>query len=112
MRQNGSWFHLLADGLSLLKVPPANQTVLEYESAFFHCSAKNPDTTFITWYKDGKLLSTFEDLATRMVMGNDGSILITPTIMTDLGFFECRVKNNLGEVERHSAFLDVQCKFD
>lgn len=84
--QNGprstSWFHLSLDGLSLLKIPPVNQTVLEYEPAFFQCAVKDPDTTFVTWYKDGELLSTFQDLATRTVLGQDGSLLITPTIMT------------------------------
>lgn len=110
MRHNGSWFHLSVDGLSLLKIPPVNQTVLEFEPAFFHCSVKNPDTMFTEWYKDGELLSTFHDLASRTVMGQDGSLLITPTIMTDLGVFECRVKNNIGEEESHKAYLNVQCK--
>jgi hypothetical protein len=109
-RNNGTWFHLSVDGGTLLKVPPVNQTVLEYEASFFHCSVKNPDTMFVTWYKDNELLSTFTDLASRTVMGADGSILITPTLMTDLGVFECRVKNNVGEEEIAHAFLNVQCE--
>jgi len=107
---NGTWFHLSVDGGTLLKIPPVNQTVLEFESAYFHCSVKNPDTMFVTWYKDGELLSQFPDLASRTVMNADGSLLITPTIMTDLGMFQCRVKNNVGEEEKASAFLNVQCK--
>lgn len=99
MRQNGTWFHLSVDGLSLLKISPTNQTVLEFESAFFPCAAKNPDTTLINWYKDGQLLINFLDLNQRCVVGKDGSLLITPTIMTDLGFYECRVKNSLDEEE-------------
>ncbi|KAG5676191.1 hypothetical protein PVAND_006040 [Polypedilum vanderplanki] len=109
-RNNGTWFHLSVDGGTLLKVPPVNQTVLEYEAAFFHCSVKNPDTMFVTWYKDNELLSTFTDLASRTVMNADGSLLITPTLMTDLGVFECRVKNNVGEEEIAHAFLNVQYK--
>ena len=43
-------------------------------------------------------------------MGADGSLLITPTLMNDLGTYECRVKNILGEVEAAHAYLNVQCK--
>lgn len=109
-RNNGSWFHLAVDGGTLLKIPPVNQTVLEYEQAFFHCSVKNPESMFVTWFKDGELLSTYHDLATRTIMGADGSLLITPTRMSDLGVFECRVKNILGEEEAAHAYLNVQCE--
>lgn len=109
-RNNGSWFHLAVDGGTLLKIPPVNLTVLEYEAAFFHCSVKNIETMFVTWYKDGKLLSTYHDLATRTIMGADGSLLIKPTMMTDLGNYECRVKNNIGEEENAHAYLNVQCE--
>lgn len=110
-RNNGSWFHLAVDGGTLLKIPPVNQTVLEYEAAFFHCSVKNPDTMFVTWYKDGELLSTYHDLASRTIMGADGSLLITPSLMNDLGIYECQVKNILGEEEAAHAYLNVQCEF-
>lgn len=93
-----------------LKIPPVNQTVLEYDRAFFHCSVKNPDSMFVTWFKDGQLLSAYPDLASRTIMGSDGSLLITPTIMTDLGVYECKVKNTLGEEETAHAFLNVQCE--
>ncbi|KAL7045228.1 hypothetical protein ACKWTF_002178 [Chironomus riparius] len=109
-RNNGTWFHLSVDGGTLLKIPPVNQTVLEFESAYFHCSVKNTDTMFVTWFKDDELLSQFPDLSSRTVMGADGSLLITPTIMTDLGMFKCRVRNNVGEEEEASAFLNVQYK--
>lgn len=111
-RNNGTWFHLSVDGGTLLKIPPVNQTVLEFDEAFFHCSVKNPDTMFVTWFKDGELLSTFTDLATRTVIGADGSLLITPTLLTDLGVYQCRVKNNVGEEEEAHAFLNVQCKME
>lgn len=44
-------------------------------------------------------------------MAADGSVLITPTLMTDLGVYSCKVKNILGEEEYAQAFLNVQCKF-
>lgn len=110
-RNNGTWFHLSVDGGTLLKIPPVNQTVLEYEPALFHCSVKNPDTMFVTWYKDGQLLSDFQDLSSRSVMAADGSLLITPSLMTDLGDYQCRIKNNVGDEERAHAYLNVQCKY-
>lgn len=64
-RNNGTWFHLAVDGGTLLKIPPVNQTVLEYEQAFFHCSVKNIETMFVTWFKDDELLSKFPDIASR-----------------------------------------------
>jgi hypothetical protein len=109
-RNNGTWFHLAVDGGTLLKVPPVNQTVLEYQPAYFQCSVKNTDTMFVTWFKDGQLLSDFADLSSRSVMSADGSLLITPTLMTDLGTYMCRVRNNVGEEEEAHAYLNVQCK--
>lgn len=83
---------------------------MEYDSALFHCSVKNPESMFVTWYKDGELLSTYHDLASRTIMGSDGSLMITPTLMTDLGNYECQVKNMLGEEQMAQAYLNVQCK--
>jgi immunoglobulin superfamily member 9B len=109
-RNNGSWYHLSVDGSTLMKIPPVNQTVMEYEPAFFHCTVKNPDTMFVTWYKDNQLLSSYDDLSSRTVMGADGSILITPTLMTDLGVYSCKVKNIVDQEEYAQAFLNVQCE--
>lgn len=83
---------------------------MEYDKALFHCSVKNQESMFVTWYKDGELLSTFTDLASRTIMGADGSLLISPALMNDLGVYECRVKNMLGEEDKASAYLNIQCK--
>lgn len=45
-------------------------------------------------------------------MRADGSLMLTPALMTDLGVYECRVKNILGEEEFASAYLNVQCEID
>lgn len=57
----------------MLKIPPVNLTVLEFEAAFFHCSVKNPEIMSVTWFKDGEILSNLKDLASRTVIGVDGS---------------------------------------
>ena len=58
---------------------------MEYEAAFFHCAVKSPESMSVTWYKDGDLLANHHDLTSRAVVGTDGSLLITPNLMTDLG---------------------------
>lgn len=103
--------HFYLSGGTLLKIPPVNQTVLEHEPAFFHCSVKNPDTMFVEWFKDNKPLIEFHDLASRSVMGADGSLMISPALMTDLGEFRCKVKNLLNDEEEAKAYLNVECKF-
>lgn len=44
-------------------------------------------------------------------MGSDG-ISISSTIMTDLGEFECKIRNLLGEEEKAKAYLNVQCRYN
>uniref|UniRef100_U5ETE2 Putative neuronal cell adhesion molecule n=1 Tax=Corethrella appendiculata TaxID=1370023 RepID=U5ETE2_9DIPT len=107
-RANGTWFHLAVDGGTLIKIPPINETVLEGDPGFFHCVVKNPETMFVTWYKDGTPLEEYHDLAHRSQMGPDGSLMINPTQMSDLGEFECTVRNMLGEEQSANAFLNVQ----
>lgn len=63
-------------------------------------------------FKDAQPLIEFHDLASRSTMGPDGSLLISPTIMTDLGEFECKIRNLLGEEENAKAYLNVQCKIN
>lgn len=102
---------LLTLGGTLLRVPPINQTVLEYEPAFMNCSVKNPESMFVEWFKDSKPLIEYHDLASRIVMGADGGLMITSTLMTDLGEYKCIVKNLLGEKEEAQAYLNIQCEY-
>jgi hypothetical protein len=43
-------------------------------------------------------------------MGADGSLMISPTLMTDLGEYKCKVKNLLNEEEEAKAYLNVEFK--
>lgn len=100
----------LFTGGALLKIPPINQTVMEGENAFFHCVVKNPDTMTVTWFKDDQNLLDFHDLSSRSFTGPDGSLTIAPTQMSDLGEYDCKVKNLMGEEQTAGAYLNVQCK--
>uniref|UniRef100_A0A1A9W0H3 Ig-like domain-containing protein n=1 Tax=Glossina brevipalpis TaxID=37001 RepID=A0A1A9W0H3_9MUSC len=93
-RNNGTWYHLAVQGGSLIKIPPINQTLMEGQTAFFHCVMKYPDISMASWYKDGVLLQDIPDLMRRSFMGPHGSLSIDPTMMSDYGEYECQVRNN------------------
>ncbi|EAT33261.1 AAEL014457-PA, partial [Aedes aegypti] len=107
-RNNGTWFHISVLGGTLLKIPPVNSTVLEGDPAFFHCTAQNPETMFVEWYKDGVPLLEMYDLINRSTFGPDGSLTILPTQMSDLGYYTCLVRNKANDTQDASAFLNVQ----
>ncbi|XP_030380497.1 protein borderless [Scaptodrosophila lebanonensis] len=109
VRNNGTQYQLVVQG-SLIKIPPVNQTIMEGQTAFFHCVMKYADTSKVAWYKDGLLLQEVPDLVRRSFIGPDGSLSIDPTMMSDLGEYECRVRNLEGEVQLAKAFLNIQYK--
>lgn len=108
-RNNGTWFYLSVEG-SLIKIPPVNQTIMEGQTAFFHCVMKSPDVSTIRWYKDGKPLGELHDLVHRSYSAPDGSLSIDPTMMSDLGEYECVVRSDDGETQTARAFLNIQYK--
>lgn len=121
------WPHMYAldAGGSLIKIPPVNQTIMEGQTAFFHCVMKFPNSSQAQWYKDGVLLQDIPDLMRRSYMGPQGSLSIDPTMMSDYGEYECRVQQGAGagtaaaaaaaggddeEIQSAKAFLNIQCK--
>ncbi|KAI8035411.1 protein borderless isoform X2 [Drosophila gunungcola] len=110
VRNNGTAYHLAVQGGSLIRIPPVNQTIQEGQTAFFHCVMKYPDNSLASWYKDGVLLQEVQDLVRRSYMGPDGSLSIDPTMMSDLGEYECKVRNSEGELQTAKAFLNIQYK--
>lgn len=110
IRNNGTFYHLVVEGGSLIKIPPINQTIMEGQTAFFHCTMKFPETSTIIWSKDGVALHDIQEIYRRSYFGPDGSLSIDPTMMSDLGHYECSVRNNDGEVQTSSAYLNIQCK--
>ena len=87
-----------------------NQTIMEGQTAFFHCVMKYPNTSETVWYKDGVLLQDIPDLIHRSRLSPQGSLSIDPTMMSDYGEYECHVRNNDDEVQTAKAFLNIQCK--
>lgn len=96
-------------GGNLIGIPPVNQTTMEGEQALFQCVTK-PGDSFLKWYKDDEPISSFADLSHRSWVGQDGSLTISPTDMTDLGDYMCEVVNSIGDRQTAKASLNVQCK--
>lgn len=110
IRNNGTFYHLVVEGGSLIKIPPVNQTIMEGQTAFFHCTMKYPETSTIVWSKDGIPLHDIQEVYRRSYFGPEGSLSIDPTMMSDLGQYECSVRNNDGEIQTSNAYLNIQCK--
>ncbi|XP_044733177.1 protein borderless isoform X2 [Chrysoperla carnea] len=108
-RNNGTWFYLTVDGANLLAIPPMNITILEGEEAYFPCITKNMDTK-VSWFKDGVPLNEYLDLSHRSWQSDNGSLIINPTAMGDLGEYRCEAINENGESQSARAYLNVQYK--
>lgn len=93
-----------------MRIPPVNMTVMEGDPAHFNCVVKYPDSSFVTWFKDGIPLMEFNDLFHRCSITSDGSLLINPTNMGDLGEYKCEIKDVNGDTQSAQAYLNVQCE--
>lgn len=93
-----------------MKIPPINMTVMEGDPANFNCVVKHPDSSFVSWYKDGTLLNDLHDLFHRSIVAPDGSLLINPTDMSDLGEYKCEIRDMNGDSQSAHAHLNVQCE--
>ncbi|XP_033230293.1 protein borderless isoform X2 [Belonocnema kinseyi] len=108
-RNNGTWLHLSIDGEAILAIPPINGTVMEGEPASFDCVAKNP-SSIVAWFHEGVEVSEIKDLKHRISVDGNGTLIIKPTDMSDLGEYTCVVSNIEGEQHSASAYLNVQYK--
>ena len=76
---------------------PSDRTVLEGNTATFHCAAAGNPAPKITWMKDGKTVSQEQTLNIE-------------THRNDSGKYWCLAENGLNSTVNASAMLDVQCK--
>lgn len=93
----------------LIAVPPINQTVMEGDAVHFPCVTKDRTST-VTWFKDGIPLAELHELLLRALISPEGSLTLSPTRMGDLGEYACQVVGLEGDVQKTTAFLNVQCK--
>lgn len=110
IRNNGTSYQLTVQGGSLIKIPPVNQTIMEGQTAFFHCVMKYPNSSETVWLKDGVPLQDIADLIHRSRLSPQGSLSIDPTMMSDYGEYECHVRSSEDEIQTAKAFLNIQYK--
>ncbi|XP_015108943.1 protein borderless isoform X1 [Diachasma alloeum] len=118
-RNNGTWFHLSIEGVSrpgdnvvgenLLAVPPVNRTAMEGEIVEFECITKD-SSTVVNWLRDGLEIEQIEELTGRITVNENGTLIISPAAIGDLGEYSCVVTDVLGDQQSASAFLNVQYK--
>ncbi|VDL89194.1 unnamed protein product [Schistocephalus solidus] len=103
--------------LSVLSSPnftltPKDTTVLEGETAVFHCQATGLPTPFIRWVHNGDYFLVPEHMSapiaevSRIHVTHNGSLVIFATRKSDEGKYECRASQKNGIV-RSSANLLV-----
>lgn len=94
-----------------MRIPPINMTVMEGDPAHFNCVMKSPDSSFVTWFKDGIPLTDLQEIFHRSTLAPDGSLLISPSSMGDLGEYRCEIRDTNGDTQEAQAYLNVQCEF-
>ncbi|XP_063622283.1 protein borderless isoform X1 [Cydia splendana] len=107
-RNNGTFYYLDVDGGTVIAAPPVNVTVVEGERAELECGAKEPDAV-VVWSRDGRPLSELSDLAARIELPGNGSLVLPNALAADAGLYECSVQHE-DRYQTAEAYLDVQYK--
>ena len=101
------FFHALYSKCAVaaeLVISPDDLSVLNNSMAILQCSARGEPPPIITWIKSGKPMFLDDD---RIMIIEDGSLIITSVILNDTGMYQCRAENELGGVDSDSAMLTV-----
>lgn len=103
------WF----TGGAVIVTSPTNQTRQEASQAVFACEGRAMPANFsLRWLRDGVPVERHSGLERRFRVTDNGTLIIDPVAAEDAGLFTCEVSNGIGEPQRASAFLDVQCKLN
>jgi len=62
-------------------------------------------------YKDGSSVNLLPSYGTRINIMVDGSLVISTVEKEDMGWYQCRPSNGIGQDPEAMAFLNVTCKF-
>ena len=80
--------------------------MLNNTAASLNCSAKGNPPPTISWFHNGEQVTPGD----RLVVLNNGSLIIEAVRMTDSGVYRCHANNSLGNIESDDALLMVDCK--
>lgn len=103
-------FGLLPGGAVII-VPPLNVTRLEGDKLEMPCEARGlPGNLSVTWFRESHAIRSIPWLESRTLFKKDGSLVISPVHSDDRGLYSCEVTNGIGEPQRASAYIEVECK--
>ncbi len=96
----------------MIIVPPQNVTRLEGEKVELPCEARGlPGNISVTWYRENHAVRSIPWLESRALLKKDGALVISSIHSDDRGLYTCEVTNGIGEPQRASAYIEVECNF-
>ena len=76
------------------------------------CEARGlPGNFTVTWFRENHAVRSIPWLESRTLLKRDGTLVISPVHSDDRGLYSCEVTNGIGEPQRASAYIEVECKF-
>ncbi|XP_052253632.1 protein turtle-like isoform X2 [Dreissena polymorpha] len=103
--------HLIVEGQAYIIGHPSNKTAVLGQRVQFICEARGyPANITYRWYKDGRNVNLLQGYGSRIVIQNDGSLVITIVEKVDMGWYQCRPSNGVGQDPEAVAFLNVTYK--
>lgn len=95
----------------MIIVPPLNVTRQEGDKLEMPCEARGlPGNFSVTWYRENHAVRSIPWLESRTLLKRDGTLVISPVHSDDRGLYSCEVTNGIGDPQRASAYIEVECK--
>ena len=95
----------------MIIVPPVNVSRIEGDKAEIVCEARGlPANVTFTWYRENHAVKSIPWLEARAQLKTNGTLVINPVQADDAGQYTCEATNGIGDPQRASAYLQVQCK--
>lgn len=99
-------------GGAVIIVPPLNVTRLEGDKLEMPCEARGlPGNFSVTWFRENHAVRSIPWLESRTLLKRDGTLVISPVHSDDRGLYSCEVTNGIGDPQRASAYIEVECKY-
>ncbi|XP_052803982.1 uncharacterized protein LOC128234061 isoform X2 [Mya arenaria] len=100
--------HLIVEGQAYIIGHPSNKTAVLGQRIQFKCEARGyPTNITYRWYKDERNVNMLQGFGSRLLVQTDGSLVITTVEKEDMGWYQCRPTNGIGQDPEAVAFLNV-----
>lgn len=92
-----------------IQVAPDSLDVLNHTTALLPCTARGDPPPIISWEHNGVTVENSDD--GRVQILPNGSLLISPVMLADMGGYQCLANNTLGADESDVAMLMIDGGF-